>query len=240
MPARRGRESRASHGVGASNLPGSEDQTGLSALPLLHQALALRRGALLKSPPLAGRFTAPGPCSSPGARPTCSGRGFRRDTLTVVVGRLGLRRPGSLGGCSPRVMFSTARFPLASPAPALGSPLQGTRGQATGVGAGAICRERARARSQTAPGETIARTAGERGEAISRTAGALHGARGSPAPARTLAQAAGSSRSAESPSRQSQRAGRREPTLPPYLPPFLPPSSRLRAVRGVLSGPRGK
>lgn len=136
--------------------------------------------------------------------------------------------------------------PFARTARALGSPQQETHGQATGVGAGpgpgAVCRERARARSQAAPGETIARTASERGEAISRTAGALHGARGSPAPARTAAQAAGNSRNAESPSRGSQRAGRREHGPPPSplpLPLPSPSRSRLRTVCGVLSRPRG-
>lgn len=123
-----------------------------------------------------------------------------------------------------------------------------------GPGPGAVCRERAQARSQAAPGETIARAASERGEAISRTASALHGARASPAPARTAAQAAGSSRNAESPSRGSQRAGRREHRPPPSLlstslpsPPLPPPplllplpsTSRLRTLCGVLRGPRG-
>lgn len=45
MLARRGRESRASRGVGASNLRCSEDPVELSALPLLAPAPALRGGS---------------------------------------------------------------------------------------------------------------------------------------------------------------------------------------------------
>ena len=54
-------------------------------------------GALPTSPRLRGRSAAPGSSSPPRALPTCAGRGFCRDTLTVVAGCLGLRRPGSLG-----------------------------------------------------------------------------------------------------------------------------------------------
>lgn len=83
--------------------------------------------------------------------------------------------------------------------------------------------------SQAAPGETIARAAGERGEAISRTAGALHGVLGSPAPASTAAQAAGSSRSAESPRRPSREGGAAGTWPPPSLSSSrLPPPHRAR------------
>lgn len=195
-------------------------------------------GALPTPPRLRGRSAAPGPCSPPRARPTCAGRGFCRDTLTVVAGCLVLRRPASLGGSWLQPPRDVQCRLLPSPAPRLWDPRsRGPHGQATGVGAGpgpgAVCRERARARSQAAPGETIARAAGERGEAISRTASALHSARGSPSPGRTAAQAAGSSRNTESPGRGSQRAGRREPgPLPPFLvspsPSLLPPPHRVR------------
>lgn len=69
MLARRGRESRASRGVGASNLRCSEDPVELSALPLLAPAPALRGGSpahdarakrALPSP----RGCAPAACSS--------------------------------------------------------------------------------------------------------------------------------------------------------------------------------
>lgn len=230
----RGREWLVRHGVGASNLPGAGDRLGSRRCHCCPWCWCFGEGALSSPHRLAGRSAAPGRCSPPSIGPTCAGRGFCRDTLTVVAGRCGLPRPGSLGGSRRRQPPCDVQCSLLlSPAPRRlwGPRCKWTHRQSTGVGAGpgpgAVCRECARARSQAAPGETIARTAGERGEAISRTAGALHGVRGSPAPARTAAQAAGSSRRAESPSRPSWEggaAGTWAPSLPLLLPPSLPSS----------------
>lgn len=58
--ARRGRQSRASRGVGASNLPCSEEPVGLSALPLLAPALALRGGSPAHAAPTKRALCSPG------------------------------------------------------------------------------------------------------------------------------------------------------------------------------------
>lgn len=60
MQARRGRESRASRGAGASNLQCSEDPAGLSALPLLAPALALRGGSSAHVAPTKRALRSPG------------------------------------------------------------------------------------------------------------------------------------------------------------------------------------
>lgn len=60
MLAGRGRESRASRGAGASNLPCSEDPVGLSALPLLARALALRGGSSAHVAPTKRALRSPG------------------------------------------------------------------------------------------------------------------------------------------------------------------------------------
>lgn len=114
-----------------------------------------------------------------GARPTCAPRPASLPDPTVRV-------PDDVGCClrgsgRPLQPRHARGWPACTPLPA-GSPNPATHPRAGRVAApGArtgplgerAAAERARARRQATPGETIA--AGELGEAISRTAGALHG-----------------------------------------------------------------